>query len=289
LPVEEQIKLLQSRGMHIEDFEEAAHFLSTVNYYRFCGYALHYEIFQNRTRTHQYKAGTTFRQVVYLHEFDSKFRTLLFSCIEHIEIAFRTAICLELSLRYKNGHWYLDKALYDPNRFKYDEFIADCRKEFNRSREVFSTAYKENYSKPELPPCWMLSEILSIGKWSKLFSGLRDHSDQKLIAKHFRCHPYHLQSWMHGLSFLRNLCAHHSHIWNKTFPILVHLTDRQKQSVYNPEKIAPFCTVMANLLSTLGRKDAFKSQLVDLLDKFPLVPIEKMGFALGWKESPIWK
>jgi len=157
-------------GMHIEDSKKRL-----ISFDSKLLQVLRYRFIMKSFRTYtnsSIQSRNYLQQVVYLHEFDSKFRTLLFSCIEHIEIAFRTAICLELSLRYKNGHWYLDKALYDPNRFKYDEFIADCRKEFNRSREVFSTAYKENYSKPELPPCWMLRNP-SIGKWSKLSAAAR--------------------------------------------------------------------------------------------------------------------
>jgi len=72
----------------------AAEFLNAVSYYRFSGYALHFEYFENGERTHKFKPGTTFANVVRLYDFDSALRTILFSFIEHVEIAFRTALFL---------------------------------------------------------------------------------------------------------------------------------------------------------------------------------------------------
>lgn len=95
---QEQIALLKSRGMVINDVLKAEIFLMQVNYYRFCGYALHYEIFQNGKRSHQYKTGTHFEDVCLLCEFDSKLRNLLFSAIEPIEVAFRTTVCHEIAI-----------------------------------------------------------------------------------------------------------------------------------------------------------------------------------------------
>ncbi len=284
-----QVQLLRSRGMAIEDEHTAVRFLENVNYYRFCGYALHFEIFENRTRTHQYKKGSSFNDVCTLYEFDSELRTLLFSSIEHIEVAFRTAVCLELCLGYNDSHWYLKKDVYNLSVFSYDVFIDGCRKEFFRSREIFVQSYKDKYSTPELPAAWMLTEVLSIGKWSKIFGGLKNTDDQKAIARRMNATPWHLQSWMHSISYLRNLCAHHCRIWNRTFQIRVNLTKRQKQSVVYPTKMAALCTVMADLLTTLGRKEAFKNQLIELFEKYPGVPILKMGFTDNWKMGAIWR
>jgi abortive infection bacteriophage resistance protein len=80
--------------MIIHDKYFATNFLNKVSYYRFVGYALHYEIFEDRKRTHKYKKDTTFENVVDLYYFDDKLRTILFDAITHIEVAFRTQLNL---------------------------------------------------------------------------------------------------------------------------------------------------------------------------------------------------
>lgn len=285
----EQVRLLKSRGLSVSDDRFAAEFLSQINYYRFCGYALHFEHFQNRERTHRYKAGSRFEDVVSLYEFDSELRTLLFSYVEPIEVLFRTAVCSELCLRHRDSHWHLNRALFDESVFEFDRFLDDCKKEYSRSREIFVQAYRAKYSTPELPAAWMMTEILSIGKWSKIFGGLKYNEDKKAIARCMNATPWHLQSWMHSLSYVRNLCAHHSRIWNRTFQIRVNLTKRQKQSILNPARLAAHCTVMADILAGLGKRQGFKQQLVDLFARYPVVPIEKMGFKPDWHRGEIWQ
>ena len=73
-----QVGLLESRGMIISDRSTAEEALLRLNYYRFSGYALHFEIFKDRQRTHQFKPGTTFDAVLQLYEFDTRLRALLF-------------------------------------------------------------------------------------------------------------------------------------------------------------------------------------------------------------------
>ena len=285
--VDEQIEKLSSRGMAIDDSFAAKKFLNSVSYYRFSGYSLHFEHFKDGERTHTFKADTQFSNVVSLYNFDSELRSILFSFIEHIEIAFRTAVIDILSLQYNNSHWYCDPLLYNPAKFNFDDFIYDCNAEFSRSREVFVQSYKLKYP-DELPPSWMLAEILSLGKWSKVFGGLAKRSDQDAISMRFNAPPWHLQSWMHSISYLRNLCAHHCRIWNRNLPISPNLTKRQKKSVLYYDRIASVCTVMADLLTPMNRKNDLKQQLAELFTCNKDIPIFKLGFTDNWQESPIW-
>ena len=77
LSLADQVALLKQRGMQIPDQELAEDTLLRLNYYRFSGYALHFEVFQDRQRTHQFKAGTSFDAVMSLYEFDTQLRPLL--------------------------------------------------------------------------------------------------------------------------------------------------------------------------------------------------------------------
>lgn len=55
ISIDEQILLLQSRGIQIIDKELAAHYLKYIGYYRLSGYVNYFKIAENR-----YHEGTTF-------------------------------------------------------------------------------------------------------------------------------------------------------------------------------------------------------------------------------------
>ncbi|NLE26820.1 MAG: Abi family protein [Clostridiaceae bacterium] len=271
-----QVGLLESRGMIISDRSTAEEALLRLNYYRFSGYALHFEIFKDRQRTHQFKPGTTFDAVLQLYEFDTRLRALLFRYLEPVEVAFRGAICFELSTMYNAPHWYLDRTMYEP-RFDYDRFEEECRREVQRSDEIFITSYLAKYRQPNLPPSWMISEIISLGRWSKIYSHLRDKAAQKRIASHFLTKPYFLVSWMHCLSVLRNLCAHHCRIWNRNFTIRPSLPKKLKQLTQGNERLGALVIVLTHLLKPLRKNLPFQQDWKALLTEFPEVPSGEMG------------
>ena len=63
LTVEEQLKLLESRGLIIPDKDKASLFLNFINYYRFSGYTICFENIVNGKRNHSFLDGTTFENV----------------------------------------------------------------------------------------------------------------------------------------------------------------------------------------------------------------------------------
>ena len=151
LPTGKLLDLIRSRGMQIEDDVNAAIFLNTVGYYRFSGYALHYEIFNDRKRTHSFIKGSDFKDVVELYEFDDDLRILIFDFIAHIEIAFRTSLGDVIALELNDSHWYTRPELFT-NIDTCRRFLEDCRTEIARSKEIFIENYRQNYKSPELPP-----------------------------------------------------------------------------------------------------------------------------------------
>ena len=77
----QQIDKLRSRGCIITDEVQAVEILSKVNYYRLTAYFLPFK--QSDT---SYMPGTDFATVYRIYEFDRKFRNILFTAIEEIEV-----------------------------------------------------------------------------------------------------------------------------------------------------------------------------------------------------------
>nr|VFK75802.1 MAG: Abi-like protein [Candidatus Kentron sp. MB] len=106
--IKEQVDLLQSRGMIIDDYAMVAHSLKHLNYYRLIGYWLP---FQKNKTTHEFKPGTGFEHVLDSYMFDKKLRLLLLNAIERIEVSVRTQWAYNLAIKH-GAHSYLDSDLF---------------------------------------------------------------------------------------------------------------------------------------------------------------------------------
>ena len=82
ITTEQQIEILQERGLLIDDIEQAIDVLDTISYFRLAGYWKHFEIDHF---THQFREGSCFSDIVKLYSFDKQLRALLFTAIQTIK------------------------------------------------------------------------------------------------------------------------------------------------------------------------------------------------------------
>jgi abortive infection bacteriophage resistance protein len=125
--LDDQIKLLECRGMVFGNKKAAKHYLSHINYYRIGAYWLHYEADHG---THSFKPDTRFEDVIALYVFDRKLRLLVMDAIERIEVSVRTHLAYEMAHTY-GPHAYLDKTLFKDKN--YDSCLEKLEEEINRS------------------------------------------------------------------------------------------------------------------------------------------------------------
>lgn len=85
--IDEQLALLQNRGLVIEDIATAKLQLRNISYFRIASYLRYME--EDR-QFHHYKLGSTFEQAIDLYLFDKELRQLIFKAIQDIEISLRT-------------------------------------------------------------------------------------------------------------------------------------------------------------------------------------------------------
>lgn len=106
LSYKNQIDLLKSRGLIVNDENFAITKLKHISYFRLSAYFLP---FQSTKDTFDH--GTTFEQIIDLYHFDKELRLLTFGAIEKIEIFLRT------SLAYKSLQTYRCVRLYTRRKF----------------------------------------------------------------------------------------------------------------------------------------------------------------------------
>jgi abortive infection bacteriophage resistance protein len=296
LSIDAQLERLNSRGIVIQDRDAACHYLSYISYYRFCGYAIEFEgeLINGEKR---YRTGTTFEQILDCYVFDRKLRLLVIDAIERVEIGIRTVMINELALKYNDAHWYLNKNLFLP-KFRHDDLIHSIKKETqykaqdgsvqDKKRERFIKHYYDKYQTPELPAIWMVAEVLPLGSWSMIFANLVARENQKIICKHFGINYVVMESWLHTLTYLRNLCAHHSKLWNRNFTLKPLVANDYRKQLEKNSRFSAQAAILKIFLEVISPGSEWSKHLRDLTKQHPQIDVKKMGFKEGWENDSFW-
>lgn len=280
LTYSEQLDLLLKRGLQVENKTEAIHCLKNISYYRLSAYFLPFK------QSEEFRNGTSFKDIIDLYTFDRKLRLLILDAIEPIEVALRTQIIYHLSHKY-GAFGYLDEKNFS-NRFKHAKWLQNLNESMSDSTETFIKHYKTKYTLTTHLPLWMAIEIISFGNLSYLFRRLKGE-DQQVIANIYNIKDVVLTSWLHALVYLRNLCAHHARLWNRTLTFKPALP--QKSSIWRGVKndsIYSLLAIMGYLLNEINPSSMWTSKLHTLLNKYPQVSLIKMGFPENWLARMPW-
>ncbi len=287
LTLSAQVDLLVSRGLSIQDREDAEKFLSQVSYYRFSAYCVPFEVFR-----HKFKPNVTFEQIQQLYEFDRRLRFLIDEALEIIEIALRTAAVYHLSQKY--GPFMHEDATKFYKGFNHSEWIAKVREDIERSKETFITHYKNKYEGFPSIPLWMAVEIMSFSALSKLIHNLL-REDQKTISRIFGLHHTVLSSWLHTFAYIRNICAHHGRLWNRELAIAMIIPkDRSWQGV-DAKRAMSVIFAINQFLSKLPYGDHIKDLWRQEIEELFHTKIEgidicaAMGIETDLNTHPLWQ
>lgn len=247
---EDQLEQLQKRGLLVSDPDKALDYLKRIGYYRLSGYfyplkqrcksccflddAANIKV-QKRLKQKEkvvtnevvdfFKPRAKFQDAVHLYVFDKKLRLLVLDGLERIEVGLRVDISHTLGKR--GALSYLDPsclARHFSQEFESDGKITgfmawqhNQARQVARSKEEFIVSFNKKYFQPM--PIWIACEVWDFGTLSKLYSGLLPE-DQRLISTRYGlADPKVMVSWIRCLNYLRNLCAHHSRLWNRNMTV----------------------------------------------------------------------
>ena len=288
LTYEDQVQLLKSRGLLIEDEEKALHILQVISYYRLSGYW--FPLLEDKAN-HKFKSNAQFETAFNLYKFDREFRLLILGELEKIEVAVRGQMIQQLSLKI-SPFWFEDKAQFK-NTHTHNKTIEKIRDELRRSDEEFILKFKEKYQN-EFPPSWMTLEVTSFGSLSVLFSALNAGRAKRNIANYFGLNERTFQSWLHSIVYLRNVCAHHSRLWNREIRVKPQIPDNPKnqwlknREIENDKVYFLLCMILY-LIQTINPKNSITSRFKSLLAKYPNIDVKAMGFPDNWEEESLWR
>lgn len=297
LSIAEQAKQLLNRGLLCNDPQRLEHYLAHIGYYRLSAYCLPFE--QPSTdpagsRNHQFKPGTTFDQVLGLYIFDRKLRLLVMEAIERIEVAVRTRWAGAVALRH-GSHAHMQSGLFKCP-WQHARDLARIAGELEKSSETFVVHYRSRYTEPFLPPIWAIVETMSLGTLSRWFENTKDTEAKKEVMRGLGLPTIEvLENVLHALTPVRNVCAHHGRLWNRSFAMSLPAIKRMRDRLVPPDAphnqahhIYNFLVVMEALMRAINPATSWAGRLMSLLDTVSADKHRAMGFPDDWKQRKPW-
>ncbi|WP_209286246.1 Abi family protein [Marinobacterium alkalitolerans] len=313
----EQLELLKSWGMVVTDEAAALDYLQRVGYYRLSAYWYPFRTFEvvqdsetgklSTKAKDEFHPDTQFVDAVHLYLFDKQLRLYLTDALERIEISLRVDLSHLLGERSPFAHIENTKAHFHPgfaNRpFRkgmvqtcFDAWADKYRGLVKRSKEDFVRHYHANHG-DELP-IWVAVEVLDFGAISQLFSML-NVKDQATIANRYGVSNWKVfKSWLFSLSYLRNLVAHHSRLWNRNItskPMLPKQGEIAWCDAFISDEdshFKPFLlfAITRMLVKSICPNTEWHNRLAEHLEQFPeqhsskKLNLSGMGVTDDWKE-----
>ena len=285
LTFQEQANDLIQRGL-IATQDELETFLQQVSYKRLMVYLKPYEVGgQGR-----YKGGTTFQFIRGLYAFDEQLRMLTFRAISKVEIAIlRARLANQFIREYQLYGWNRGIAKMPPKHL--NAINQAINQNLSKEKNIDFPAPRREGGQY---PFDLVAEVINFSHLSLIYKHV-EFNVSAPIANQFNLHSETLSSWLHSLSVVRNLCAHHRRLWNRVLPVKPKLPQsRYITEFHRPAKIdnTHYFVVLAILKYLLDRIDK-ENALVDdfdaLLSKYPEVPIENMGIPRDWRSYPLFR
>ncbi|ODU49879.1 MAG: abortive phage resistance protein [Thiobacillus sp. SCN 63-374] len=319
---EEQLDQLIGRGMQVTDRALALDYLERIGYYRLSGYWFAFrersgELVvldtQGRKPTKvkvetlaldHFKPGATFQNAVDLYVFDKQLRLLVVDALERIEIALRVDI--SHTLGEQDTFAYLKPDLFHPEfsakldkdsgLTRHHEWLSKHAQLISRSKEDFVRHNKTKYGLPLA--IWVACEVWDFGTLSTLFNGMREGEQDAIAALYGISNGRTFATWLRSLNYLRNVCAHHSRLWNRNIVDqpklpgageLPWVTTFEKDAHARARCFLLLC-MTRHLLRVVNPRSSWSTRMKAQLQAFPDLAhlglnLAGMGAPAGWEDQ----
>jgi len=278
LTIDEQIALLKKRGLLFSDENRARLYLEHISYYHFTPYFKAIQDADNKFNT-----DSDFEDVLQLYMFDKGLRLLLLDVLERIEMSFKCKLVYYLSLSC-GSDWLSDAACFASSK-RHKEATDDIMNNLKNSKDQYIRDFYIKHGEVDCPPAWMVIESLSFGQCVHIYANL-NKANQKRVSKSYEINHFILGKWMRSLSVLRNICAHHSRLWNRSFHREVNKSRGTFSSLFQGVELNSLFAYIIPLMFFLYKMNPESEWLNKLKDLiiFRSVDTNKMGFPNDWKD-----
>ena len=205
--IQEQISILESKGLIIDDYLFTEDILIRENYFFISGYR---HLFLKSPKDRNFIKGTTFSELYALFNFDRQVRNIVFKNLLIIENNLKSIISYQLSKKYG----FREKDYLRPENFtkvpdkqrQLNDTLKKMKRQIrvNGAQHSATSHYLKNYG---YIPLWVVVKVLSFGIVGELYTVMK-REDQEEIANIYDLSINNLLTYLPILSNYRNLCAH---------------------------------------------------------------------------------
>lgn len=297
--MEDLADLLIARGLVVSSREDLLGVLKIVGYYRLTGFLYPYRA---NDGTENFRPGTSLAEIWRLYTFDRRLRELAFQAISRIEVALRAMIiryqgelCTDDPLLYRDHRWFPGHDVQMFSRML--SYI--CRAVGQASNEASIKHFARDTDLPGVP-VWAMMEVISLGTVTLYYEGL-PFAVKKRICDEFSIHPNVFSGWLMAIKKVRNICAHHTRLWNHKIVARLSLKMSHNSAAVDlyeclkAQNSMPYTTVFsvlsicAYMLRSIRPQSQWTTRVKSLLADYPEVPLVAMGFPSNWQALALWK
>ena len=191
---DEQITILQNRGLQVPDKAAARRILSRENYYALIdGYKepfLERDERLNPYGLEQFQAGTEFGHIYALYRFDRELRMLMLNELLKFEKNIKSKVAYRFSEKFRETDSFLEAGNYSLDKDRHHErdriisTLYNLIKSHKKRDRVKYPAIREFFDKHRNVPLWVLVNFLSLGQVTNFYSVIDDELRER-IAKDF--------------------------------------------------------------------------------------------------------
>ena len=297
--IDEQITILEFKGLKIDDKEYAKQVLLRENYFFLNGYR---HLFVKSNNDRRFLEGATFEELYSLFLFDREFRNIIFKNLLIIENNIKSVTSYQLSKKYG----YKESDYLKPKNFtgnpekqrQVNDLIKKMKRQVrvNAPQHAATMHYVSNYG---YIPLWVLMKVLSFGIVSELFAILK-REDQKSIADLYDIEVDSMINYLPILANYRNLCAHEDIVYehktqreleNTIYHKMLGINKMDGEYVYGKNDLFALVIIIKQLL----KPNEFKNLVAEIdraiqhleynLNTITIVKVlDRMGFPENWKD-----
>ena len=294
--IQEQISILESKGLIIDDYLFTEDILIRENYFFISGYR---HLFLKSPKDRNFIKGTTFRELYALFNFDRQVRNIVFKNLLIIENNLKSIISYQLSKKYG----FREKDYLKPENFTKvpdkQRQLSDTLKKMKRQIRVngaqhsATSHYLKNYG---YIPLWVVVKVLSFGIVGELYTVMK-REDQEEIANIYDLSINNLLTYLPILSNYRNLCAHEDILYDhRTQKIIgdtryhdgLDIPTTDGEYIYGKDDLFALIIILKQLL----RPEEFRllinelSYEIDILcGKLKVINIGKVLYTMGFPRN----
>lgn len=208
-----RIAHLRTKGLVIARPTVAARKIDTIGYERLRIYFLSRR--QMTVPGRPFNPGTTYKDILRLYECDMLLRDACFAAIGQFELLLRNAISETLSQTYGSHPYFNLHAFRDAKANL--EALNTFAGVYQRSKDTRAKHYRETYGEPVMPPIWTMKEFLTFGAASRILKDLSGPIRTGVGSQFGVPKDTIFTNWVECLADLRNICAHHDRLFNRSF------------------------------------------------------------------------